>query len=117
MTPPTSQIFTDAVTLKPCAAEVFDHAFTATTQPCPWPKAYGGDMVAQALVAATRTVGDGKAIHSAHSYFMRPVDIGADPCTMPEAAMTPGMRSRNTARSASFRGRAVPPPARRPPEV
>ncbi|MFE7226810.1 acyl-CoA thioesterase [Nocardioides sp. NPDC057577] len=76
--PETSTVFTDAVTLKECEAEVFDLAFTATTQPCPWPKAYGGDMVAQALVAASRTVTDGKAMHSMHSYFMRPVDIGAE---------------------------------------
>ena len=75
---PTSQVFTDAVALQECPAEVFDVAFTATTQPCPWPKAYGGDMVAQALVAALRTVTDGKAVHSMHSYFMRPVDIGAE---------------------------------------
>ena len=78
----TSQVFTDAVTLKECDAEVFDVAFTATTQPCPWPKAYGGDMVAQAVVAAARTVPasgpGGKAMHSMHSYFMRPVDIGAE---------------------------------------
>jgi acyl-CoA thioesterase-2 len=78
----TSMVFTDAVTLKECEAEVFDLAFTATTQPCPWPKAYGGDMVAQALVAASRTVPasgpGGKAMHSMHSYFMRPVDIGAE---------------------------------------
>ncbi|HEY6496481.1 MAG TPA: acyl-CoA thioesterase domain-containing protein, partial [Trebonia sp.] len=44
----------------------------------PWPKAYGGDLVAQAAVAAQRTVGDGKALHSMHSYFMRPADIGAE---------------------------------------
>ena len=75
---PTSQTFTDAVALTECDAEVFDRAFTATTQPCPWPKAYGGDMVAQALVAASLTVADGKAMHSMHSYFMRPVDIGAE---------------------------------------
>ena len=75
---PTSQTVTDAIALTECAAEVFDRAFTATTQPCPWPKAYGGDMVAQALVAASLTVTDGKAMHSMHSYFMRPVDIGAD---------------------------------------
>jgi acyl-CoA thioesterase-2 len=74
----TSAIFTDAITLKPAEAEVFDVAFTATTQPCPWPKAYGGDMVAQAAVAAMRTVTDGKSIHSMHSYFMRPVDIGGE---------------------------------------
>ena len=74
----TSQTFTDAVALAECEAEVFDRAFTATTQPCPWPKAYGGDMVAQALVAAALTVTDGKQMHSMHSYFMRPVDIGAE---------------------------------------
>ena len=75
---PTSQTFTDAVRLEPAEAEVFDLAFTATTQPCPWPKAYGGDMVAQALVAAALSVTDGKTMHSMHSYFMRPVDIGAE---------------------------------------
>ena len=75
---PSSEIFTDAVTLKPAAPEHFDTAFTAVTQPVPWPKAYGGDLVAQAIVAAMRTVGDGKSLNSAHSYFMRPADIGAE---------------------------------------
>jgi acyl-CoA thioesterase-2 len=74
----TSRIFTDAITLTPVDAEVYDLAFTATTQPCPWPKAYGGDLVAPALVAAVRSVTDDKIMHSMHSYFMRPVDIGAD---------------------------------------
>nr|WP_240978071.1 acyl-CoA thioesterase domain-containing protein [Knoellia sp. DB2414S] len=63
--------------MTPADPELFDVAFTATTQPCPWPKAYGGDMVAQAAAAAMRTVTDGKTLHSMHSYFMRPVDIGA----------------------------------------
>ena len=74
----TSRILTDAITLTPVDAEVYDLAFTATTQPCPWPKAYGGDLVAPALVAAVRSVSDDKSLHSMHSYFMRPVDIGAD---------------------------------------
>lgn len=73
----TSARLTDAITLTDCPAQVFDVAFSATTQPCPWPKAYGGDMVAQALVAAMRTVTAGKSLHSTHSYFLRPVDIGA----------------------------------------
>lgn len=51
-------------------------SFEATTQWAPWPKAYGGDMVAQSLVAMVRTVGEDRTIHSTHSYFMRPVDIG-----------------------------------------
>lgn len=73
----TSEIFTAAVTLTPARPRHFDLAFTATTQPCPWPKAYGGDLVAQALAAAIRSVTDGKTAHSMHSYFMRPADIGA----------------------------------------
>ena len=74
---PSSATFAAAVTLTPAEPEHFDLAFTAITQPCPWPKAYGGDMVAQALAAAMRSVTDGKTLHSTHSYFLRPVDIGA----------------------------------------
>lgn len=73
----TSAIFTAAVTLEPAEPEHFQLAFTAVTQPCPWPKAYGGDLVAQAAAAAMRSVTDGKTLHSMHSYFLRPADIGA----------------------------------------
>ncbi|WP_329246684.1 thioesterase family protein [Actinoallomurus sp. NBC_01490] len=73
----TSEIFTSAVTLTQEAPERFDLAFSAITQPCPWPKAYGGDLVAQAAAAAMRSVTDGKTLHSMHSYFLRPADIGA----------------------------------------
>ncbi|MFC8197695.1 acyl-CoA thioesterase [Streptomyces sp. NPDC057298] len=76
-TPATSAFFTDAVTLAPAPPEHFDLAFTAVTQPCPWPKAYGGDLVAQAAAAAMRSVTDAKTLHSMHSYFLRPADIGA----------------------------------------
>jgi acyl-CoA thioesterase II len=74
----SSAIFTDAITLTPAQPEHAAVAFTAVTQPCPWPKAYGGDLVAQAAVAAMLTVTDGKTINSMHSYFMRPADIGAE---------------------------------------
>ena len=77
MSEPTSEVVTRALALTPTEPQHFDVAFTATTQPCPWPKAYGGDMVAQAAAAAMLTVTDGKSMHSMHSYFMRPVDIGA----------------------------------------
>lgn len=73
----TSAIFAAAVTLSPAEPEHFDLAFDAVTQPCPWPKAYGGDLVAQAAAAAMRSVTDGKTLHSMHSYFMRPAEIGA----------------------------------------
>jgi len=74
----TSAILTAALALHEAEPESFDLAFTAVTQPCPWPKAYGGDMVAQAAAAAMRSVTDGKTMHSMHSYFLRPVDIGAE---------------------------------------
>lgn len=73
----TSEVVTAALTLTPAEPEHFDLAFTAVTQPCPWPKAYGGDLVAQAAAAAMRSVDDGKTLHSMHSYFLRPADIGA----------------------------------------
>jgi acyl-CoA thioesterase-2 len=76
--PPTSEIFSAAVTLRPAQPEHFDAAFLGITQACPWPKAYGGDLVAPAAAAAMRSVEDGKVLHSMHSYFMRPVDIGAE---------------------------------------
>ncbi|GGQ71779.1 acyl-CoA thioesterase [Couchioplanes azureus] len=79
---PTSETFTASVTLKEAEPQHFDVAYTAVTQPCPWPKAYGGDLVAAAAAAAMRTVAegpeDGKTLHSMHSYFMRPADIGAE---------------------------------------
>ncbi len=47
----TSETFLRAVQLTPATPEVFDEAYEATTQYVPWPKAYGGDMVAQAAAA------------------------------------------------------------------
>lgn len=71
----SSQIFLDAIDLTACEAEVFDTAFTAIPQHVPWPKAYGGDMVAQGASAMMRSVADDRELHSMHSYFLRPVDM------------------------------------------
>ncbi|QHC60173.1 acyl-CoA thioesterase domain-containing protein [Rathayibacter sp. VKM Ac-2760] len=68
----TAQPFLDAIAL----TEEGPLRFSAQPQSVPWPKAYGGDSVAQALAAATRTVEAGRLVHSMHSYFLRPVDIG-----------------------------------------
>lgn len=38
-------------------------------------RAFGGQIMAQALFAATATVPDGRFVHSFHSYFLRPVDV------------------------------------------
>lgn len=55
-------------------------SYTAHTQYVPWPKAYGGDLVAQGVRAmqASFEADSQKVLHSSHSYFMRPGDIGAE---------------------------------------
>ena len=75
---PTSEILLSALELTPVEPDFLDEAYTATTQYVPWPKAYGGDMVAQAAAAAMRSVGDDRSLHSMHSYFMRPAVPGAE---------------------------------------
>ena len=74
----TSEVVTAALTLKPVDAEHFDEAYVGIPQPCPWPKAYGGDLVGPATAALVRSVGADRTLHSMHSYFLRPAEIGAE---------------------------------------
>jgi acyl-CoA thioesterase-2 len=39
-----------------------------------WQRVFGGQVIGQALVAATRTVPDARRAHSLHGYFLRPGD-------------------------------------------
>ena len=39
-----------------------------------WQRVFGGQVIGQALVAATRTVAAGRPAHSLHGYFLRPGD-------------------------------------------
>ncbi|MGO2053076.1 acyl-CoA thioesterase II [Glutamicibacter sp. BW80] len=71
----SAQVFLDAIELTECEAEVFDQAFTAVPQYVPWPKAYGGDMVAQGALSLMKSVDTDRSLHSMHSYFLRPVDM------------------------------------------
>jgi len=40
-----------------------------------WQRVFGGQTIAQALIAAQRTVEPDRHVHSLHGYFMRPGDI------------------------------------------
>ncbi|CAN5529372.1 acyl-CoA thioesterase II [soil metagenome] len=40
-----------------------------------WPRVYGGQVLAQGLVAAGRTVPEDRTVHSMHAYFILPGDI------------------------------------------
>lgn len=73
----TTRVLTGVLNLTQVEPQVFDEAYEGVTGPCPWPKAYGGDLVAQTAAAAMRSVGEDRELHSMHSYFMRPADIGA----------------------------------------
>ena len=48
--------------------------FRGTSLPLPLPKLYGGQILAQALNAAARTVNSERYCHSLHGYFLRPGD-------------------------------------------
>lgn len=66
--------FRDAVDLSSAG----DDVFLARTQPVPWPKSYGGDLLAQAAAAAMRTVEADRTLHATHSLFVAPATVGAE---------------------------------------
>ncbi|MEC4018089.1 acyl-CoA thioesterase [Streptomyces sp. H27-D2] len=51
--------------------------FRGTSRPSVVPRVFGGQVAAQALVAAGRTVPGDRTPHSLHAYFLRPGDAGA----------------------------------------
>lgn len=50
-------------------------AFTAHNLPKPGGRVFGGQVIAQALIAAGRTVPEGRLPHSLHGYFLRAGDV------------------------------------------
>ncbi len=61
----------DILDLKPLEAD----RFQGRSPTIGWPRVFGGQVVAQALVAATRTVPATRPPHSLHAYFL----LGGDP--------------------------------------
>jgi acyl-CoA thioesterase II len=54
-----------------------DNIFRGQSPQAGWQRVYGGLVIAQALVAATRTVEATRPPHSLHAYFLLPGDPGA----------------------------------------
>ncbi|RBY85634.1 acyl-CoA thioesterase II [Blastococcus sp. TF02A-30] len=48
--------------------------FVGRTPRTPLQRIFGGQVAGQALMAATRTLPEGRGVHSLHSYFLRPGD-------------------------------------------
>jgi acyl-CoA thioesterase II len=55
-------------------AESGEDRFIGTSLPMHLPRIFGGQVLAQALIAADRTVAAGKVAHSLHAYFLRAGD-------------------------------------------
>ena len=54
-----------------------ENLFRGTSPDQSWQRVFGGQVIAQALVATQRTVPDDRHCHSLHAYFMRPGDPAA----------------------------------------
>jgi acyl-CoA thioesterase-2 len=54
--------------------KIEENIFRALSPPEPVQRVFGGQVLAQALVAATRTVDAQRPCHSFHAYFLRPGD-------------------------------------------
>src|SRR6478609_9665563 len=55
-------------------ARTDEDIFIGPSQKQPRQRVFGGQVLAQSLVAGSRTVPDGRGVHSMHGYFLRPGD-------------------------------------------
>jgi acyl-CoA thioesterase-2 len=64
-----------ALDLETTGARTSEDIFTGISQWMPLGRVFGGQVLAQSVVAATRTVAEDRYIHSLHGYFLRPGDV------------------------------------------
>ncbi|MBB5632373.1 acyl-CoA thioesterase-2 [Cryobacterium mesophilum] len=64
-----------ALALETNGARTEEDIFTGVSQWMPLGRVFGGQVLAQSVVAASRTVDDDRFIHSLHGYFLRPGDV------------------------------------------
>jgi acyl-CoA thioesterase-2 len=55
-------------------ARTTEDIFTGASHPMPTGRIYGGQVLGQSIIAAERTMPDGRVPHSMHGYFLRPGD-------------------------------------------
>lgn len=63
------------LTLRDAGARTTEDIFTADSHPMPSGRVYGGQVLAQSVVAAARTVDADRSVHSMHGYFLRPGQV------------------------------------------
>ncbi|QJU52973.1 acyl-CoA thioesterase II [Herbiconiux sp. KACC 21604] len=69
--------FLTTLDLVDTGARTTEDIFTGPSQWMPSGRVFGGQILAQGLVAAIRTVDPERAVHSLHGYFLRPGDATA----------------------------------------
>jgi len=66
----------ETLVLTDTGAKTREDIFTAPTQWVPQGRVFGGQVLAQSVLASTRTVEPTRIIHSLHGYFLRPGALG-----------------------------------------
>ena len=69
--------FLTTLDLVDTGARTNEDIFTGPSQWMPNGRVFGGQVLAQSLIAAVRTVEPDRAVHSLHGYFLRPGDASA----------------------------------------
>lgn len=64
-----------ALDLTDTGARTAEDIFTGPSQWTPYGRVFGGQVLAQSLLAAVRTVPGDRPVHSVHGYFLRPGDV------------------------------------------
>lgn len=89
----------DVLDLADTGARTREDIFTGHSEPSPAGRVFGGQVLAQAVVAASRTIDD-RPIHSMHGYFLRPGDL-VEPITFAVDRIHDG-RSFSTRRTQAY---------------
>lgn len=66
---------TEAIAVAGSGARTTEDIFTGEPHWMPSGRVFGGQVVAQSLVSAQRTIEDDRPVHSLHGYFLRPGDV------------------------------------------
>jgi len=64
-----------ALDLTDTGARTSEDIFTGPSQWMPLGRVFGGQVLAQSIVAAMRTIAEDRFVHSMHAYFLRPGDV------------------------------------------
>ncbi|HWH27197.1 MAG TPA: acyl-CoA thioesterase II [Pseudolysinimonas sp.] len=91
-----------ALDLADTGARTSEDIFTGPSQRMPGGRVFGGQVLAQSLIAAMRTTAEDRVVHSMHGYFLRPGDA-EQPITFSVDRIHDG-RSFSTRRTQAYQG-------------